>query len=116
MRARSPTSSRDLRLVAKIGDEHDVARRHEQQRARAGEAGEISDVRQARDEQPVEMRGREAVDERREAARAGIRALARELSRRDREARARSRTRRVRTTTPTAAGASIECRRSGSRA
>ena len=35
----------DLRLVAKVGDQHDVARADEQQRARAGEAGEISDVR-----------------------------------------------------------------------
>ena len=34
-RATSPTSLGHLRLVAEVGDEHDVARRHEQQRARS---------------------------------------------------------------------------------
>ena len=48
-----------LRLVAEVGEQHDVARRDEQQRARSREAGEVPDVRQARDEQPVEMRGRD---------------------------------------------------------
>ena len=59
----------DLRLIAEVGDEHDVAAADEQQRARPGKSGEVADVRQARDEQPVDMGRREAVGERRQAAR-----------------------------------------------
>ena len=61
---------RDLRLVAEVGD---AARRRagvtNEQRARAGESGEVADVGQAGEQQAVEVRRGEAVDERGDATR-----------------------------------------------
>ena len=62
----------DLGLVAEIRDEHDIALAHEEQRARPGETGQIANVGQARDEQPVHMGSRQTVGERRQSAPAGI--------------------------------------------
>ena len=47
-----------LRLIAKIGDENRVALAHEEQRARTGESRQISNIREARHEQRVDMSSR----------------------------------------------------------
>ena len=62
----------DLRLIAKVGHQPRDARRDEQQRARAGEPGQVPDVRQTRDEQPVDVGRRQSVDERGEPPRPRI--------------------------------------------
>ncbi len=107
----------DLRLVTEVGDEHEVALAHDEKRARAREAGEIADVRQPGEQQTVEVRHREAVDERGHAARSGVGHARGPLSAATRPRSASSYPSTPSPTTPPiAAGASIECRRSGSRA
>jgi len=55
---------RHLRLVAKIGDEHDLARRHDEQRTRPGEPREVADVREPGQQHAVDMRGGKLVHQR----------------------------------------------------
>ena len=54
MRACRPTSSTTC-VVAEIGDEHDGASAHDEQCTRAGEPRQVADVRQAGQEQPVQV-------------------------------------------------------------
>ena len=109
----------DLRLVAEVGDEDDVACRDDQQRAGSGEPGEVSDVRETGEQQSVEVCRRQAVHERGESHRPHVdhapASRRRSSCTSPRKASSYPCVPRP-TTTPSAADASMECRRSGSRA
>ena len=70
--AKSPTSSAICVWYRKSVISSTIAAADRQQRARSGESRQIPNVRQARDEQAVDMGGREPVGERRQTAPARI--------------------------------------------
>src|SRR5437763_6420688 len=106
-----------LRLIAEIGDQHDVAGADHQQRARAGESREVPDVGEAGQEQPVQVSRDEAVHEGGDATTPGVAHAERPFSAATSPRSASSYPWTPSPTTPpSAAGASMECRRSGSRA
>jgi hypothetical protein len=63
---------RHLRLIAEVGDQHDVALRDDEQRAGAGESREVPDIGKSGEQQSVQMRRGETVDERRHPTRAWV--------------------------------------------
>src|SRR4051812_9693972 len=58
-----------LRLIPEVADEQRVALRDEQEAAGAGESRQIADVRETRDEQPVDVGGGQSLRQRGEASR-----------------------------------------------
>src|SRR4051812_35453846 len=61
-----------LRLIAEVSDEDDVARAHDEERARPRESREVPNVREAGQQQPVQVCRGEAVHEGGDAATARV--------------------------------------------